>query len=150
VRCSRHLAYADRKPALDLKRYFDGMLDGWGMVQTVQGAAAPFVTMRASWQGDTGTLDEAFLWSDGERQRRVWILRQRAAATGTADDGRRGDRRVGRQCAELALRDGIARRWPSGCRLRRLDVLSRTVLLNRATMSKFGFDWASDSSLTRR
>ena len=63
-------AYADQKPMLDLKRYFDGMLDGWGMVQDRAGKVLRrfTVTMRASWQGDTGTLDEAFLWSDGERQ----------------------------------------------------------------------------------
>ncbi|MBP7658750.1 MAG: DUF3833 family protein, partial [Burkholderiaceae bacterium] len=54
-------AYANQKPALDLKRYFDGMLDGWGMVQDRSGKVLRrfTVTMRASWQGDTGTLDEA-------------------------------------------------------------------------------------------
>ena len=74
--------YADQKPPLDLKRYFDGMLDGWGMVQDRSGKVLRrfTVTIRASWQGDTGTLDEAFVWSDGERQRRVWTLRERAAS----------------------------------------------------------------------
>ena len=30
--------YADQKPALDLTRYFDGMIDGWGMVQDRSGS----------------------------------------------------------------------------------------------------------------
>jgi hypothetical protein len=62
------------------------MLDGWGMVQDRSGKVLRrfTVTMRASWQGDTGTLDEAFVWSDGERQRRVWTLRERAAGRFTS------------------------------------------------------------------
>ena len=32
--------YRDEKPALDLARYFDGPVDGWGMVQDRCGAAS--------------------------------------------------------------------------------------------------------------
>ena len=152
------LAYADQKPALDLKRYFDGMLDGWGMVQDRSGKVLRrfTVTMRASWQGDTGTLDEAFLWSDGERQRRVWTLRQRAAGrfVGTADDV------VGEAIGESA---GSALKWryvmalPVDGRVWHVDfddwmfLVDERVLLNRATMSKFGIRLGEVTlSLTRR
>jgi len=82
--------YADQKPLLDLTRYFDGVLDGWGMVQDRGGKVLRrfTVVIQAGWRGDTGTLDEAFVWSDGERQRRVWNLQRREAGsyTGTAAD----------------------------------------------------------------
>ena len=150
--------YADQKPMLDLKRYFDGMLDGWGMVQDRAGKVLRrfTVTMRASWQGDTGTLDEDFLWSDGERQRRVWTLRQLGAGrfVGTAGDV------VGEAIGQSG---GNALNWryvmalPIDGRTWHVDfddwmfLVDERVLLNRATMSKFGVRLGEVTlSLTRR
>jgi hypothetical protein len=44
--------------------------------------------MDCSWQGDEGVLDEAFTYSDGTRQRRIWRLTKLADGryTGRADD----------------------------------------------------------------
>ena len=138
-------AYADQKPALDLKRYFDGTLDGWGMFQDRSGKVLRrfTVVIRASWQGNTGTLDEAFIWSDGERQRRVWTLREQAPGRyiGTAEDV------VGQADGQIA---GNALRWrytmalPVDGKVWHVDLddwmflVDERVLLNRATMSKFG------------
>lgn len=137
--------YADQKPALDLKRYFDGTLDGWGMFQDRSGKVLRrfTVVIRASWQGNTGTLDEAFVWSDGERQRRVWTLREQAPGRyiGTAEDV------VGQADGQVA---GNALRWrytmalPVDGKVWHVDfddwmfLVDERVLLNRATMSKFG------------
>ncbi|HPU50734.1 MAG TPA: DUF3833 domain-containing protein [Burkholderiaceae bacterium] len=150
--------YARDQPALDLKRYFDGMLDGWGMVQDRFGKVLRrfTVTMQASWQGDTGTLDEAFAWSDGERQRRVWTLRAQPAGRyiGTAADV------IGEAIGHAA---GNALNWryamavPVGGRVLEVDfddwmfLVDEKVLLNRATMSKFGIRLGEVTlSLTRR
>ena len=80
--------YRSEKPALDLQRYFNGTLEGHGMFQDRSGQVQRrfVVTIKASWAGDVGTLDEDFLWSDGKRERRVWTLR---SATGDAT-GRAG------------------------------------------------------------
>jgi hypothetical protein len=83
--------YAGEKPALDLRQYFNGTIEGHGMVLDRSGNVTRrfVVAIKAGWQGDTGTLDEDFLWSDGERQRRVWTLKPGAAAgrwIGTAAD----------------------------------------------------------------
>lgn len=68
--------YAGQQPVLDLSRYFDGKLDGWGMVQDRDGRVLRrfHVVIDARWQGQTGTLDEQFTWSDGQAERRVWTL----------------------------------------------------------------------------
>ena len=137
--------YSDQKPLLDLKRYFNGTIDGWGMFQDRSGKVLRrfTVVIQASWQGDTGTLDEAFVWSDGEGQRRVWTLRQAAPGrfSGTADD-------VVGQAEGVAV--GNALRWrytmalPVDGRVWHVDfddwmfLIDDRVLLNRATMSKFG------------
>jgi hypothetical protein len=82
--------YANEKPTLDLKQYFNGEIKGWGMVQSRSGQVDRrfVVTINASWVGDEGTLDEHFDWSDGEKQRRVWKLKAIGPNRyiGTADD----------------------------------------------------------------
>lgn len=69
--------YQSQTPALDLKQYFNGEIKGWGMVQNRSGQVDRrfVVTIKASWNGDEGILDEHFDWSDGEKQRRVWKLK---------------------------------------------------------------------------
>ena len=81
--------YAGEKPALDLRRYFDGTIDGAGMFQDRSGKVVSRfnVTIVATWSGDTGTLDESFEYADGKREKRVWtIVKQGDRYTGTAGD----------------------------------------------------------------
>jgi hypothetical protein len=82
--------YADMRPVFDLRQYFDGTVLAHGLVSDRSGRVLRsfVVTLHCSWNGDAGTLDEAFVFSDGERQRRVWRLQKLAdgSYTGTADD----------------------------------------------------------------
>lgn len=84
------LRYQNEKPALDLKQYFNGEITGWGMVQNRSGEVERrfVVTIKASWNGDEGILDESFDWSDGEKQKRIWKLKSlgNGRYIGTADD----------------------------------------------------------------
>lgn len=70
--------YRKQQPALDLARYFAGTLEGHGMVLDRGGEVQRrfVVLIRATWNGDVGTLDEDFTWSDGKKERRVWTLRR--------------------------------------------------------------------------
>ena len=138
--------YAAEKPALDLQRYFSGTLEGWGMFQKRSGEVARrfYVTIKCTWNGDVGTLDEDFVWSDGEKQKRVWTLRKVAPNRyiGTADDV------VGEAIGEVA---GNALNWKYTLALPvdgktyhvQFDdwmyLIDNQVMLNQATMSKFGF-----------
>lgn len=137
--------YRDEKPVLDLRRYFDGTIDAWGMFQDRNGQVVKRFTVRidASWSGDTGRLDEHFEYSDGSRSRRVWTVTRIDAHRyrGTADDV------VGEAHGEAR---GNALRWQY---VLKLDVDGRAwevefddwmylvddqVMLNRSVMSKFG------------
>lgn len=138
-------AYHKETPALALERYFAGKLDGWGMVQDRSGQVLRrfHVAIDARWEGDVGTLDEDFTWSDGERQRRVWTIRKQADGqyVGTAADV------VGEALGTVS---GNALNWRY---VMALEVDGRTwnvdfddwmflvderVMLNRAVMSKLG------------
>ena len=137
--------FAGQKPELDLKRYFQGKVDAWGVFTDRSGKVVKrfTVVMQCSWQGDEGVLDEAFTYSDGTTQRRVWRVRQLPDGryTGRADDV------VGEAQGQAR---GNALRWrytlalPVDGRVWHVDfddwmyLMSDKVMLNRATMSKFG------------
>lgn len=137
--------YADQRPELDLRRYFDGRIDAWGMVTDRAGAIVKRFTvlMACRWTGDEGVLDEDFTYSDGARQRRVWRVSRVAPGRyiGRADDV------VGHAVGEQA---GNVLQWrytlalPVDGRVWEIQFddwmvqMDDRVLLNRAAMSKFG------------
>jgi hypothetical protein len=139
-------AYRAQKPELDLRTYFDGRVDARGMFQDRWGKVVKrfHVRIDARWDGDRGTLDEHFEYSDGTRQRRVWtIVRHESGRyTGTAADV------VGEARGEAA---GNALRWryvmalEVDGRVYHVDfddwmyLMDEDVMLNRSAMSKFGF-----------
>ena len=143
---SHHLdGYASEKPALDLARYFNGTVDAHGIFQDRSGQIVKrfTVVMDCRWEGNEGVLDEAFTYSDGSTQRRIWRLRQHAdgRTTGTADDvvgTAQGQTRgnVFHWTYTLAL--------PVDGRVFHVDMddwmvlIDDRVMLNRATMTKFG------------
>lgn len=139
--------YRAEQPALDLKTYLNGTLDGWGMFQGRSGDVKKrfHVVINAKWTGDTGVLDENFQWSDGTTSRRVWTLKKLGDGSlrGTADDV------VGVALGEVA---GNALRWryvlalPVDGKVVNVDfddwmfLMDDKVMLNRSTMSKWGFN----------
>jgi hypothetical protein len=138
--------YANEKPVLDLKQYFNGKLDAEGMFQDRSGKVIKrfHVAMTGTWVGDVGTLDEDFTYSDGTRQKRVWTLRKVAPDRyiGTADDV------IGEA---VGITSGNTLRWkyvlalPVDGTVYHVNfedwmyLMNDRVMLNRAEMSKFGF-----------
>lgn len=137
--------YAGHTPALDFRRYFDGRILAHGMVLDRSGRVQRRmqVTMDCQWTGNAGTLDESFLYDDGERQKRVWRLQQDADGqySGTAADV------VG---VAHGASSGPAFNWrytlkvPVKDRVWELDfddwmfLIDERTMLNKAVMSKFG------------
>ena len=81
--------YANETPKLDLSTYFNGKVDGWGMVQDRSGKVLRrmVVEMECRWNGNEGVLDESFRWSDGKTEKRVWKIRKDGDRyVGTAGD----------------------------------------------------------------
>jgi hypothetical protein len=141
--------YAGQAPPLDLRRYFDGAIEGHGMFVNRSGQAERrfVVRINASWQGEVGTLDEDFVWSDGRTEKRVWTLRPVAGQPGrwrgTAADV------VGEAKGIVA---GNALNWTYTLLLRTdggstyhidfddwMFLIDERVLLNRAVMRFWGF-----------
>ena len=142
--------YAAEQPVLDMRQYFNGTLDAYGVFTDRSGKVVKrfTVVMTCSWQGppgaETGVLDEAFTYSDGTQQRRVWTLKRQPDGRflGTADDV------VGQAAGEEkgnAFRWGYTLKLPVDGRLIEVQfddwmyLMSDKVMLNKAEMSKFGF-----------
>lgn len=139
--------YAAEQPALELSDYLNGELEAWGMFQNRSGEVVKrfHVAMTGTWQGDVGTLDERFTYSDGSTERRVWTLRRQADGSwrGTAGDV------VGEAIGEVS---GNALHWRYQLLLKVdgeqyvvdfddwMFLMDQRVMLNRARMSKWGID----------
>lgn len=137
--------YAAERPVLDLRRYFNGTLDAWGVFTDRSGKVVRRFTvlMDCRWQGDDGVLDEDFTYSDGTKQRRVWRLKRLDGGryTGRADDV------VGEATGQER---GNAFNWqytlalPVDGRIVNVQfddwmyLMDDKVMLNKAVMSKFG------------
>lgn len=82
--------YDNTKPELDIKEYFDGPIQAWGIVQDWRGKVTRKfdIEMVGSWEGDVGKLEEDFVYDDGKTQRRVWTIKKLSNNTyeGTASD----------------------------------------------------------------
>ncbi|PKO79259.1 MAG: DUF3833 domain-containing protein [Betaproteobacteria bacterium HGW-Betaproteobacteria-13] len=137
--------YRGTTPVLDLRDYFNGTIDAHGVFQDRSGEVVKRfqVVIEASWEGDVGTLDERFTYSDGSTQRRVWTITRSGPESyiGTADDV------VGQAHGEAR---GNALRWryvmalPVDGKVYNVDfddwmfLMDDKVMLNRSAMSKWG------------
>jgi Protein of unknown function (DUF3833) len=138
--------YAAEHPQLDLTQYFNGKIVAHGIFQDRSGLVVRRFTvdMEGRWDGNQGVLDEHFSYSDGQKDRRIWRLTKHAdgSYTGTADDV------VGTANGKTS---GNAFQWAYTLKLPvngtvyevQLDdwmyLMDERVMLNRATMRKFGF-----------
>ncbi|MEY3998662.1 MAG: hypothetical protein RLY60_1474 [Pseudomonadota bacterium] len=150
--------YASEKPVLDLRQYFNGVIDAWGIFTDRSGKVVKrfTVVMHCQWNGDQGVLDEDFVYSDGSKQKRIWRLQhlgngrysgQADDVIGVADGETRGNAfnwrytlalPVGSQVWQVQFDD-----W--------MYLLDDKVMLNKAAMSKFGiFLGEVTLSFTRR
>lgn len=137
--------YRSEKPELDLREYFNGTLDAYGVFTDRSGAVVKrfTVVMQCSWTGDEGVLDEDFLYSDGTKQKRVWRLTRLADGryTGTAGDvvgtaqgQARGNAFYWTYILSLPIEGTVIEvRFDDW-----MYLMSDKVMLNKATMSKLG------------
>jgi len=138
--------YRDERPVLDLREYFDGEIEAYGMFQNRSGEVIKrfTVAIKASWNGNVGTLEEDFVYSDGTTDRRVWTITKvdQHNYVGTAAD-------VIGEAKGTAY--GNALRWRYDLALPVdgktyhvsfddwMYLVNDKVMLNRSEMRKFGF-----------
>ena len=138
--------YMDNKPELDIFTYFEGQTRGWGIVQDRKGELLRqfVVTIDGTYiDENTMVLDEDFVWSDGEKSKRVWTITKTDEHTyvGSADDV------VGSAQGNAA---GNALHWRYYLNIEArgstwkvhfndwMFLQPDQVVINRASMSKFG------------
>ena len=139
--------YKDETPVMDMKAYFSGKIEAWGLFQNYREKVVKrfHVSMMGEWEDNKGTLDERFTYSDGSTQRRVWSLVKIDSNnySGTADD-------VVGEATGVAY--GHALRWQYTMALPVDDdiyhvqfddwmyLIDENTVINRSVMSKFGID----------
>lgn len=139
--------YKEETPIMDMKTYFNGPIDAWGLFQNYREKVVRrfHVDMTGKWEGNKGILDERFTYADGSKQRRVWNLVRidENNYTGTADD-------VVGEATGVAF--GHALRWQYTMALEVDDdiyhvqfddwmyLIDENTVINRSVMSKFGVD----------
>lgn len=139
--------FANAGPNLDLFEYFEGDTQAWGVFEDRFGdVRRQFkVDITGTIKGDVLTLDERFIYSDGELDQRIWRIRKTDDNTyiGEADDI------VGNATGKVA---GNALNWRYDLDLKVGDSTWRVhfndwmflqegdVLINRATVTKWGIE----------
>ena len=78
--------YKDTQPTLTIEQFFAHKVTGYGMVKDYSGQVIKRfkVTMLGTWQGDTGILQEDFVYDNGEKQHNQWQLHKQDASHFTA------------------------------------------------------------------
>ncbi|NMZ24837.1 MULTISPECIES: DUF3833 domain-containing protein [Pseudomonas] len=149
--------YADQQPTLDLERFFSQPVKAWGMFQKRSGEVAKRfeVNIVSRREGNNLILDERFLYSDGTRQRRVWVL----TPTGQGGWIGRADDVVGVADGQVA---GNTLHWryrlnlPVGDSTYEMSMddwmylMDEDTLINRTRMSKFGVEVGQVTLFFRR
>lgn len=139
--------YRAETPRLELREFFEGRTEAWGMFQKRSGEVVKRfnVVINGHSEGERLILDEAFSYSDGTTEQRVWTLTPQGNGRwrGTAGDV------VGEAQGEVA---GNAFHWRYVLRLPVDDkvydvhmddwmyLVDEQTLVNRTAMSKFGVE----------
>ena len=70
--------YKNTKPVFKIEEYFQGNVKAWGMLQGRSGEVKrQFVAdMKGEFDGENLILNETFIWNDGEKQERRWVIKK--------------------------------------------------------------------------
>ncbi len=76
-RASDPKQYINNAPKLEIKNYLNGNVKAWGILENRSGKITRRFTvdMVGKWQENEGTLDEKFVFDDGEKSSRIWHIK---------------------------------------------------------------------------
>ena len=138
--------YQGRTPAFEPESFFNGALTAHGVVKDFSGKAIRHFSadITGCWDEGVGTLDEDFVFDDGEKQKRIWTLTPDGDQTyiGTAGDvvGEglarwQGNAMFLDYTLRIELEDG-----PIDVKIDdRMYRVSENVVINESKMRKLGF-----------
>ena len=139
--------FKESKPKFSLENYFEGKTEAWGMFHDRFGNLKRTfkVDITGTLESDILTLDEKFLYDDGEKDSRVWTIKilGNNQYSGTASDV------VGEA---KGISEGNALNWKYKLNLKVGDstilvdfddwmfLQDRNILMNRAEVKKWGLN----------
>lgn len=137
--------YSHLEPTMVLEDYFQGSLTAHGVVKDRSGRVIRMfnASIDADWDAGTGTLDEDFVFDDGEKQKRIWTLQTQGDGSyvGTAGDVV-GNGRLTVAGNSVFLDYVLQIPYGNGTVDVRVDdrmyLLAPGVLINESRMTKFG------------
>lgn len=137
--------YSDNTPVLNPQEFFDGKLSAHGVVKDRAGKVIRYFNadILATWADGIGTLEEDFVFDDGEVQRRVWTLTPDGSGgyIGTAGDVV-GEGRITLSGNSMFLDYVLRIPFNDGTLDLRIDdrmyLVSPDILINESRMEKFG------------
>lgn len=137
--------YANNQPTLTPETFFQGQLTAHGVIKDRGGKVIRYFNadIKAYWQDGIGTLEEDFLFDDGEPDRRVWTLTPTGEGqyVGTAGDVV-GEGQITVAGNSMFLDYVLQIPWDDGTLDLRIDdrmyLVNPTTLINESIMTKFG------------
>jgi hypothetical protein len=142
--------FADAQPRLTFEDYFAGHTKAWGLFEDRFGRVKRQFTVDidGSWNGGILTLDEHFLYDDGETEERIWSIRKlgpdryegtAADVVGVAQGRSAGNALNWKYTLDLKVGDGrLKLRFDDWMFLQ-----PGGVMINRAHVSKWGVEVGS-------
>jgi hypothetical protein len=138
--------YSAMQPIMTPENFFNGPMTAHGVLKDRSGRITSYFNANiiGSWKDGVGTLEEDFVFSDGEKSRRVWTFMKNedGTYTGTAGDV------VGEAHGEIsgnAMFLKYVLRIPYGDKSINVTIDDRmyqtttSILINESKMYKFGF-----------
>ena len=138
--------YSELSPAFNVEEFFQGSLAAHGVVKDRSGKVIRTfnATIDASWEDGVGTLDEDFVFNDGEEQKRIWTLRPQPDGSYLGTAGDVTGEGILRQAGNAVFLDYVLQvPYRDGTIDLRVDdrmyLLTPDILINESTLNKFGF-----------
>jgi len=144
--------YRDYKPRLIPEVFFNGSLTAHGVVKDRSGKVTRYFNAKinAWWENGAGYLDEDFLFSDGEKQKRLWTLKKNKDETYTATAGDVVGPGKGEISGNSMFLDYVLRVPYKDGHIDitfddRMYLVNENTIINESIMYKFGFQVGSIS-----
>lgn len=140
--------YANNYPTLALTKFFNGKLSAHGIIKNRAGEVTRYfnVTMTGHWSDNgTGTLDEYFLFDDGEQQRRIWTFEPQSDGSYLASANDVSTPTKMYVSGNALFMDYILNIQYQGEPLDiaiedKMYLIDENVMINESTMTKWGFE----------
>lgn len=148
--------YQDNKPTFSVSEFFDGQLTAHGIVKDRSGKVIRYfnATLDGRWdEQGIGTLEEDFIFDDGEKQRRQWVFTPAQTQTGQTTNYVATANDVVGDAFPVASGNAFFMEYVLRIQYKgepldvtiddRMYLVNPTTLINESIMSKWGFQVGS-------